>query len=128
MSTSLTAALRPVLSKRARRLLRPLRGSRALGLGKAAIWSLRGEPTSLTRDRGSGGWLHRYPDGVLVTPHPVSRSWRQVEAITHDVFLRQYVPGEGDAVLEVGAGCGSETVTLARLVGPTGRVVAVEAH
>jgi len=43
-------------------------------------------------------------------------------------FFHAYTPTLGDIVVEVGAGAGSETSDLARMVGDTGLVVAVEAH
>jgi len=51
-----------------------------------------------------------------------------VEAQTADVFFYDYEPRRGDVVVDAGAGVGSELRVLAGLVGPTGRVVAVEAH
>jgi len=53
--------------------------------------------------------------------------WKKAQATTVDVFYYDYVPQRGDVILELGAECGTETVMLSRLVGPTGRVIAVEA-
>jgi FkbM family methyltransferase len=39
-----------------------------------------------------------------------------------------YLPQEGDIVIDIGAGVGEETIVLSKLVGPTGKVLAVEAH
>ncbi len=39
-----------------------------------------------------------------------------------------YLPKEGDVVIDVGAGVGEETIVLSKLVGPTGKVFAIEAH
>jgi FkbM family methyltransferase len=93
----------------------------------AQLALMRRELCLVTRDR-SGGWRHRYTKGVLVTPAPRKRSWKLSERDTIDLFLHRYEPQEGDVVVELGAGCGTETVTLSRLVGPTGRVIACEAH
>lgn len=39
-----------------------------------------------------------------------------------------YLPGPGDVAMVLGAGLGNEVSTVARLVGPSGRVYAFEAH
>jgi FkbM family methyltransferase len=44
------------------------------------------------------------------------------------VLLYEYVPKAGDVVFDVGAGVGDTTILFSKLVGPTGRVVAIEAH
>lgn len=87
----------------------------------------RREPALVHWDAGVAGWRHRYKAGVLYTPELRGRTWRRCEADTLDVFCHKYHPGSGDVIIELGAGCGTETVTLSRLVGPAGRVVAVEA-
>ena len=51
-----------------------------------------------------------------------------IEMNTFDFFLYRYTPKPGDVVVDVGAGAGEEVWTFSRLVGPTGRVIAVEAH
>jgi FkbM family methyltransferase len=45
-----------------------------------------------------------------------------------DTFCWQYRPKRHDVVLDVGAGIGEEAMTFSRLVGPTGRVVCIEAQ
>lgn len=45
-----------------------------------------------------------------------------------EIFLWDYTPKDGDVILDIGAGTGTEAVRLSRLVGPTGHVIAVEAH
>jgi FkbM family methyltransferase len=87
----------------------------------------RREPAVVRRD-ASGGWRHRYSRGVLVTPRLRGPTWKAAESDTFDLFLYRYQPRYGDVVLEIGAGCGTETVFLASRVGSGGRVVAVEAH
>jgi len=50
------------------------------------------------------------------------------EELTRDLFFQEYTPQPGDTVLDVGAGAGEEVELLSRLVGPAGRVYAIEAH
>jgi FkbM family methyltransferase len=49
-------------------------------------------------------------------------------AEARDLFLHEYAPRTGDTVFDIGAGIGAETLLFSRLVGPTGRVVSLEAH
>jgi len=44
-----------------------------------------------------------------------------------DLLWRHYRPKPGDVVVDAGAGQGGETFSLAPMVGPTGRVIAIEA-
>jgi FkbM family methyltransferase len=99
-------------------------GISAVRMGQLAL--LRRELCLVTRDR-SGGWRHRYRHGTIVSPHARSGSWRIHVHDTLDVFCHVYRPEPGDTVLEVGAGWGTETVVLSRMVGRRGRVIAVEA-
>ena len=53
---------------------------------------------------------------------------RVVDDESRLIFLHEYVPRQGDVVVDAGAGNGVEVVTLSHLVGPLGKVIAVEAH
>ena len=101
-------------------------GQAALRMGHLAL--VRHEPALVWRNRRTGGWVHRYPGGVLVSPQPRGRPWKVTAADTYDVFFYGYEPAPGDVVVELGAEYGTETVTLSRAVGDAGRVIAVEAH
>lgn len=89
----------------------------------------RGEPALVSRDRPTGGWRHRYyKGGTFVSPSPRGAPWKVAEKNTADLFCYAYTPGAGDVIVELGAEFGTETVFLSRMVGPGGRVLAVEAH
>jgi FkbM family methyltransferase len=51
--------------------------------------------------------------------------WR---TLTEDLLFYLHRPGEGDVVVDVGAGMGEELPYLSHSVGRSGRVIAVEAH
>jgi FkbM family methyltransferase len=103
-------------------------GRPLIATARAAVLTARGEPTRVTYDSGTGGWVHRSREGALVLAEPRGWSVRGWEQLNRDVFLRDYTPTEGDVVVELGAGVGTETLSLSRMVGESGRVVAVEAH
>lgn len=83
----------------------------------------------IVRPLPGGAYLHRHIGGALVLPKPLSRKTpAEMERNTRDICCFGYTPEPGDTVLDIGAGCGEETVTFSRLVGPRGRVISVEAH
>ena len=59
-------------------------------------------------------------------------AWKRQAAIyetdTREYWLRHYTPVPGQVIIDVGAGHGEDTLTFSRGVGPTGRVIAIEAH
>jgi FkbM family methyltransferase len=95
-------------------------------MGQLAV--VRREPALVWRDGRVSGWVHRYRHGVLVSPRPRGWPWQVAARNTSDIFFYGYQPSPGDVIVELGAEYGTETVTLSRAVGPTGRVIAVEAH
>jgi FkbM family methyltransferase len=99
----------------------------AIGASAAETWFYR-RPT-FVRPLASGVFLHRDRDGSIALPEVVSkRTPGNLRLLTHDIFCFGYTPRPGDSVLDIGAGCGEETLTFSRLVGTHGRVVSVEAH
>lgn len=87
----------------------------------------------------NGQWTHRTgpsaaesigPNFAYTREH--FRAWRrQIEdyaSETRDYWLHFYEPKAGDTIIDVGAGHGEDTLTFSRLVGPSGRVIAIEAH
>ena len=76
----------------------------------------------------AGLWVHHHRAAKLVFRVIYTISPGQLDAITRDTFFNSYTPRPGDVVIDVGAGVGTETLTLSRLVRDTGRVIAIEAH
>jgi FkbM family methyltransferase len=105
-----------------RRVPRPLQA----GIGSVLV-SARRREWCLARPAGDG-WAHRYRDGVTVHPRLGGASARGQDEAARDMFLHDYEPRPGDVVVDAGAGVGGEVRLLSRLVGPSGRVISVEAH
>ena len=77
------------------------------------------------RPRGSA-WSYRYGGQVLLSNQLLQPS--RTFDLDLEIFLWAYTPSPGDVILDIGAGTGTEAVPLARLIGPQGKVIAVEAH
>ncbi len=81
-----------------------------------------------------GVWEYRWPDVVVMSDRPLIVRARPEEfgqlagMRLSDDYLWDYALRPGDTVVDVGAGIGEELYEFVRLVGPTGRVYAVEAH
>jgi FkbM family methyltransferase len=81
-----------------------------------------------------GAWEYRWPDATVVSPRVILQWARpeqfglQVNETLESSYCFEYLPGPGDVVLNVGAGVGCELFAFCRLVGPSGRVFAFEAH
>ncbi len=76
----------------------------------------------------NGQWIHKERAGYLVERQIMLRPIRHFHAINTDTFLHSYQVRPGDVVLDCGAYTGWVTLFFSELVGPTGRVVAIEAH
>jgi FkbM family methyltransferase len=75
-----------------------------------------------------GEWIQRFPSRTLVEPRLSLWTPKQIERLTSDLFMYQYLPREGDTIVDVGAGTGWETLLFSRSVGMSGRVISIEAH
>lgn len=78
--------------------------------------------------RSAGAWVHHHGARTIVEDRIVLASPEELDRRAAELFLARYQVQPGEVVMDIGAGVGRETVTFASLVGPTGRVVAVEAH
>ena len=108
------------------RLLDRPGGRALLGLAATAVLTIRERRPC--RVRYTGAWIHRHGDRTVVESKIVLTSPEALDARVDEMFLTEYTPAPGDVVVDVGASVGRETAYLSRLVGPTGRVIAVEAH
>lgn len=82
----------------------------------------------LCRISHEGDWVQRFPSGTLVEPRLTLLTLRQIQESSRDLWMYQYVPAEGETVVDVGAGTGWETLFFSRRVGKLGRVISIEAH
>jgi FkbM family methyltransferase len=83
-------------------------------------------------------WIHRvgthtfpdslafdyYADAVVSWTRQLAEYYRDAA----DYWFHIYKPKAGDVIVDVGAGHGEDTLPFSTAVGPTGRVLAVEAH
>jgi len=76
----------------------------------------------------AGEWVQKFPSCTLVEPRLTLYTPKQIERMTSYYFLYQYLPREGDTIVDVGAGTGWETLLFSRSVGISGRVISIEAH
>jgi len=71
-------------------------------------------------------WLHRWPGGFIAFPFPTTWAPRMIGRHV-PLFTADYRPQQGDVVVDLGAGIGTEVAVWSQLVGSQGRVIAVEA-
>jgi FkbM family methyltransferase len=85
-------------------------------------------PRQNFRVDAAGRWVNSQPEATLVSPNVHTIRFAEVERSVLDNWAWDYMPGPGDTIIDVGAGIGEEAVVFSRLVGPAGRIVAIEAH
>jgi FkbM family methyltransferase len=98
----------------------------------------RGAPLRVLFDGKTGAWGRAQGDRVVIDGARF-RYWADQLSLARDgtppwvstarrLWFVDYEPRPGDVILDIGAEVGTDTVAFADAVGPTGRVVAVEAH
>lgn len=101
-------------------------GRAVLALAASVLLTVR--ERRLCRVSYGGAWIHRHGDRTVIEAKLILTSPEELDARVDEMFLTSYRPGPGDIVVDVGASVGRETAHFSRLVGPSGRVIAVEAH
>jgi len=116
-----------LLAGAGRRLDRPRR--RWLLVVPGSLWLTAKHHTPCVVYWREGAWIHRY-HGAKIPHASLGRAAPPAvfTAEARKVFLHGYAPRPGDTVFDVGAGVGAETLLFSRFVGPSGRVVSLEAH
>lgn len=76
----------------------------------------------------AGRWMNELPHATIVSPVAHTLGDDALTANAMDNWCYGTIPQAGDTVIDVGAGIGEETIVFSRMVGPSGRVIAVEAH
>lgn len=121
------------------RLLDRRGGRRALGW--ITNWHARrlnhGPALEVRYDQTVGSWVRHalgedMYDGPAYTYYgdhlTVNRGVTPWSAIARENWFVHYTPSPGDTILDIGAEIGGDVPAFAQSVGPTGRVIAVEAH
>jgi len=73
-------------------------------------------------------WTNAQREAVIVSCGAHTLHYSAVRNEVQDIWEHTYSPQPGDIVIDVGAGIGQEIVVFSKLVGPQGRVIAIEAH
>ena len=87
----------------------------------------RGDNRRFGVDR-DGHWLNIQPEATFVSPDIYTPFYAQVEGSVIDYWCTFDRPQSGDTIIDVGAGIGEDALVFSKLVGPSGRVIAIEAH
>lgn len=98
-----------------------------LAIAANGLMVLRSDARRFAVD-GLGNWINTQPEGTFVSPDVHTGHFCQIEATVGSYWFHEYTPKTGDVVIDVGAGIGEDAIILSRLVGPVGRVHAIEAH
>ncbi len=76
----------------------------------------------------AGRWVNAQREGIVVSPVIHTTPYADYRTWVLDNWCYGHLPQPGDLVIDVGAGVGEEAIVFSQLVGPTGRVIAIEAH
>ena len=99
-----------------------------IAAGANLLLQLRNDDSRSFSVDSRGNWVNRQPAATFVSPDIYTSEYDQVRDRVLEYWCYGYTPKPGDTVVEIGAGIGEEAVIFSHLVGPEGRVIAVEAH
>lgn len=103
-------------------------GARPLVARLATAFYRRRNPGQRFWVDDSGRWVNEQRHATVVSPVAHTMSDEALTATALENWCYGVTPQAGDTVIDVGAGVGEETIVFSRMVGPSGRVIAIEAH
>ncbi|MDN3646949.1 FkbM family methyltransferase [Pontixanthobacter aestiaquae] len=104
------------------------RGGRSVLAGLAnGIVKVAGRDQKFSVD-SEGDWVNAQDGASFVSPDILFTKLSDKQAEIRDLWCYQHDVQAGDVIVDVGAGIGDEAVVFSKMVGPTGRVIAIEAH
>ncbi len=84
-------------------------------------------PVLIAVDR-DGDWWNFRKGGTFVAPELNVASYASAHDLVADRWCYGCTLRPGDVVIDIGAGIGDDALVFSRIVGATGRVIAIEAH
>lgn len=76
----------------------------------------------------NGYWRHAKGDWIVNEAFPnIRMDMDGIRKFNNEVYFRRYQPRANDVCIDVGAGIGTECISMSRAVGPQGKVFAIEA-
>ena len=88
---------------------------------------LHRSPVRITVD-SAGDWYNFRKKITLVSPELNVTTYEDAHEVVADRWCHGCDLKPGDVVIDIGAGIGDDAAIFSRMVGPTGRVIAIEAH
>lgn len=103
-------------------------GARALVAKGVNLAFARRVPGMVCSADAAGRWVNAQREATVVSPVIHTARYADYRTWVLDNWCHGYLPQPGDTVIDIGAGVGEEAIVFSQLVGPTGRVIAIEAH
>ncbi len=75
-----------------------------------------------------GYWYNCRKEATFVAPSLNAVCYKEIEDYVLNGWCFDYMPEDGDKIIDIGAGIGDDVIIFSRLVGANGLVVAIEAH
>lgn len=70
-------------------------------------------------------WIHKTSIGLIPDKKPIFNSEKYIKK-NFDIFFEYYKPKKNDVVVELGAGVGTETLYISKIIGDKGKLIALE--
>ncbi len=96
-------------------------------VGSVALTVRRRALNVTYRDR-DGDWVCRQPGATFYGREYSAPLLAEITSELQDLWCFAFPIQSGDIIVDVGAGVGDDALVLSGMVGPSGRVIAIEAH